>query len=58
LDTSSESWRAECEARHVLKLMDRGKGPAAEYLELVAKKRGQKAADELRQAVADMWRKK
>ena len=58
VDTHSEAWRAECEARHVLTLMGRGKGPAADYLALVAKKRGEQAAEKLKQAVTKLWRQK
>lgn len=53
--TSSEKWRAECEARHAFAL--RRINPASEtrYLEAVAKKRGQAASDALRDAASALW---
>lgn len=52
---STEEWRAECEARHVLAMRRLNRATALEYLEAVAKKRGQAAADSLRDAASAMW---
>jgi hypothetical protein len=52
MDTSSEAWRHECEVRTVLGMpLDRRKG----YLELVAKRRGLEAAQQLRTDVYLTW---
>lgn len=53
MDTSSEAWRAECEARWVMAL------PKAEreaYYALVAQKRGIAVKDALRAYVSRLWR--
>jgi hypothetical protein len=53
--SSDEAWRHECEARHVfaLRLADRNRALA--YLELVEKRRGAEAAQNLKQAAAALW---
>ena len=48
-------WIAECEARHVLAMRRLNRAKALEYLEAVAKRRGQAAADELRDAASALW---
>lgn len=53
VDTSSEAWRHECEARHIAGLQTREE--RREYLAFVAKKRGDAAAKALRQRVTEIW---
>jgi len=55
IDTNSEEWRHECEARHVLALRRQDRNAAHDYLALVAKRRGRAAADALRDAAAKLW---
>ena len=55
IDTNSKEWRAECEARWLSK---REPEQIKNYLALVAQKRGQKAAQELRQATIEEWSKR
>lgn len=55
IDTGSEKYRHECETRHVLALRRQDRNAAHDYLALVAKRRGQAAADALRDAAAKLW---
>lgn len=54
VDTYSEAWRHECEARWVANLPDLER--RRNYLDGVAKRRGQAAGDRLRIQVAEVWR--
>ena len=64
IDSYSEQWRRECEARFALSLPDksdkRRKGWQAvskrEYLNNVRNKRGQAAHDELRAEMVRIWK--
>lgn len=51
VDSASEEWRAECEARHVLAMPT--KRHRHDYLNRVMSKRGKPARDRLE---ADVWR--
>jgi hypothetical protein len=55
IDTSSDEWRHECEARAVLKmpLLNR-----REYLQLVGQKRGAEARLLLEDKVRELWKTK
>ena len=53
VDTWSEEWRLECEARHVLSLKD--KKARVAYLGRIKVKRGNQAADQLEGAVYRAW---
>lgn len=50
----SEDWRAECEARGLLKMPS--KEERNRHLALVVKKRGEEAAERLRQHALRIWR--
>lgn len=52
---SCEAWRAECEARWLLAKRQLNRASALEYLELVAKRRGQAASEALRDAASALW---
>lgn len=52
--TWSEAWRAECEARYVMRLP---KQQRQEYYRAVAEKRGEKAAHRLVADVNRLWSK-
>lgn len=52
---TTEEWRFECESRHVLAMRRINRARALEYLELVAKRRGQAASDALRDAASALW---
>lgn len=52
-DTNSEAWRAECEARWVMRL---AKAEREDYYRLVAQHRGAGAKDALRETVNRLWR--
>jgi len=54
IDTWSEAWRLECEARHVLSLKDKKTRNA--YLGRIRAKRGDQAADILEGAVYRAWK--
>lgn len=54
VDTWSEEWRAECEARHVLNLPSKTQRNA--YLATVERKRGQASRDALADLVMAIWR--
>lgn len=54
IDTWSEAWRLECEARHVCNLKD--KKARVAYLGRVRSKRGDQAADILEGAVYRAWK--
>lgn len=54
VDSGSEEWRAECEARRVLGMPTKAHRHA--YLHAVAKRRGQEARDALEAAVLALWR--
>ena len=64
IDTYSEQWRMECEARFALSLPDksdkRKKGWQAiskrEYLQRIREKRGQAAHDALRDEMVKQWK--
>lgn len=66
IDTYSESWRHECEARFALTLPDKSDGrkkgwkgiSKREYLARVREKRGQLAHDALRQEMKRQWKLK
>ena len=63
IDTYSEEWRHECEARFALTLPDKSDGrkkgwkgiSKREYLARVRDKRGQLAHDALRQEMKRQW---
>lgn len=55
MDTSSEEWRAECEARW---LATKKPHEIESFLEKVAKARGQEAADKLRSDARKEWRRR
>lgn len=55
-DTSSEAWRMECEARHVLSLG--GLMARRAYLELIESKRGADARKALEAVVRVEWNKR
>lgn len=52
VSSHSEAWRAECEARHVMNLGRRRQ----EYLQGIAAKRGQDAAQQLLQHARQLYR--
>lgn len=54
IDTWSEAWRLECEARHVLNLKDKRSRIA--YITRVRDKRGIQAAEILEGAVYRAWK--
>lgn len=54
VDSSSEAWRAECEARHVLNM--HGKPARYAYLTRVESKRGKVNRDALEAGVMGLWR--
>lgn len=54
VDSSSEDWRAECEARTVLRMP--GKPARRAYLAAVEKRRGVEAADRLAGLIQAVWR--
>lgn len=53
VDSASEAWRAECEARHVLRLPSRGR--RLDYLARVEKKRGAEARAALEALGLALW---
>ena len=53
VDSWSEEWRAECEARHVLSMRDIGR--RREYLAAISKRRGEKAGNDLANLVRAVW---
>ena len=53
VDSYSEAWRAECEARHILSMPN--KFVRRNYLEQVAKRRGEKAGQQLADLVRAVW---
>lgn len=55
-DTASEQWRLECEARHVVSMS--GKQARRDYLDVVDKRRGTAAKNELEAAVRLEWGKR
>lgn len=54
VDSSSEDWRAECEARHVLNLPTRL--ARSTYLRRVRDRRGDAAAEALRELGLKIWK--
>ncbi|GGX01516.1 DUF7696 family protein [Undibacterium macrobrachii] len=56
MDTNSEAWRLECEARHVLGLG--GLMARRAYLELIEGKRGADARRALEAAIKVEWNKR
>lgn len=56
VSSSSEEWRAECEARWVIRLPSRSK--RYEYLEKVSSFRGEEAANELKAHVLRIYEHK
>lgn len=54
VDTWSEEWRAECEARAVLRM--RSKDARYRWLDAVEKKRGRDARMELQRRVMAVWK--
>lgn len=55
LYATTEPQRHAAEVKHVLALRYRGREVAQRYLELVADKRGQQAADKLEQDAREEW---
>ncbi len=55
IDTGSEAWRRQCEARHVLSLLFDRRVP---YLNLVGRKRGIEAQQYLEQEVRRQFAKR
>ncbi len=53
VDSASEAWRAECEARHILSMRDIYS--RREYLAAISKRRGEKAGNELADLVRAVW---
>lgn len=53
VDSYSEDWRAECEARHVLSIPNIL--ARREYLAAITKRRGEKAGKELADLVRAVW---
>jgi len=53
-----EEERHRCEVRQVIKGREQYRNKATEYLQAVAKKRGQDAADRLRKDSAEQWERK
>jgi hypothetical protein len=53
VDSWSEDWRLECEARHVLAI--HGVQGRREYLADIQKRRGQKAYEQLADLVRAVW---
>lgn len=56
VDKTSEAWRLECEARHVLNLA--GLRLRRDYLDMVGTKRGEEAKRELKAAIQIEWDKR
>ena len=54
VDTSSEEWRAWCEAKHVAQI--KTKDGRSAYIERVKKRRGEEAATALRKGVLSAWK--
>ena len=54
VDTSSEAWRHECEARSILALSTLDERRA--WLRDIERLRGIAAADQLRETMARLWR--
>jgi len=65
IDTYSEEWRHECEARFALTLPDKSDGRKKgwkaigkrEYLSRVREKRGDAGYDRLRKGMVEQWKK-
>ena len=55
VDSTSEAWRHECEARHIARMPLEAR---REYLEHVQKRRGESAAARLRDTLAALWAKR
>jgi hypothetical protein len=53
VDSASEAWRSECEARFVLGMQP--KSTRQDFLAAVEKRRGKSAADKLRADVLALW---
>jgi len=53
VDSASEEWRAECEARHVLSMRDIGR--RREYLAAITKRRGEAHGKMLADLVRAVW---
>jgi len=53
VDSASEAWRAECEARHILSMRDIYS--RREYLAAISKRRGDKAGNALADLVRAVW---
>ena len=51
--TYTEAWRHECEVRYIISMP--GREQRAGYVEAVAKRRGQPAAERLRSSVRQLW---
>lgn len=56
VDSASEEWRHECEARSILKL--RTIDARREHLDAIEKRRGKAEADRLRETVRALWEKR
>lgn len=54
VDSSSEEWRHECEARYAVGLQ--GERTPERYLADIRKLRGDQAAERLRETMAAVWR--
>lgn len=53
VDSASEAWRHECEARAISKLPSTGQRRA--WLEDLERRRGKEAADRLRNTIKALW---
>ena len=58
IDTKSEEFRHQAEVRQIIKWRMQDRNKAMEYLQDVAKKRGQDSADRLRKDSAEQWDRK
>lgn len=57
-DTSSERHRRECEARHWLRMGYQTADRVDELIGRIAARRGQAAAEQLRQEMRQQWRRR
>lgn len=55
VDSASEAWRMECEARQVLRMPTLT--VRQEYLATIAKRRGEPASDQLKQKILQIWQR-
>lgn len=57
IDTSSEEYRHQCECREWLRLGYTTKDKVDGLMQRIAKRRGEAAAEKLRQGMRDEWQK-